>query len=83
MRVYGVSRLLSRLGIRGVTSTLSDAFLTLCRGRPSDRQIGLLKGPPFEVLLVTTTGNLSPVALVTSGFGLVALEPLRLTGDAT
>lgn len=61
-------------------------YLTLLglRGSgPPHSQVGLLKGSPFEVLLISTTFDLSSFALMAGRFGFVALQPLCLTGDAT
>lgn len=55
----------------------------LSLGGPPHSQIGLFEGSPFEILLVATTFNLSSFTLVTGRFGFIALQPLRLAGDAT
>lgn len=40
---------------------------------------GFLERPPFEILLVSPTGNITLVALLAGWFSFIALEPLGLT----
>ena len=42
----------------------------------------LFEWPPFEILLVSSTGYVSFLALLASRLGLIAFEPFRLTCDA-
>lgn len=47
-----------------------------------DGGFGFFEGPPFEILLVSSTQNFASLALVAGRLGFVALQPLRLAGDA-
>lgn len=48
-------------------------FLSLGRSGSAHRQVGLFEGPPFEILLVTSTRDLSSFTLVAGRLGFVAL----------
>lgn len=50
---------------------------------PAHGKISLLKWPPFEILLISPTGDFTALALVAGRLRLIALQPLRLAGNAT
>ena len=73
---------LSLVGVSNVS--IDDGPRTLLHlGRDLCGQVGLFKGPPFEVLFVAAAGHRSLRTLFAGGFRLVALEPLRFARYAT
>jgi hypothetical protein len=62
---------------------IPELLTLLSLSGPPHSQVGLFKGSPFEVFLEAATLDLSSFALVTGRLVFVALQPLRLAGDAT
>lgn len=57
-------------------------FLLFSRS-PAHSQIGLFKGSPFEILLVSSALHLPALALMAGRLRLVTLQPLGLAGNTT